>query len=109
RSDTGNVIDILRPVLDRPLSWIPLDQVRAGLNALAARLVRLRGTVAIADAETDADLAALVDAALAIEPSPLLVGSAGLARALAAPLRLLVARVELPVASRRLHVHRSRH
>src|SRR3989442_5525723 len=109
RSDTGNVIDILRPVLDRPLSWIPLDQVRAGLNALAARLVRLRGTVAIADAETDADLAALVDAALAIEPSPLLVGSAGLARALAARLGLLIEHVALPSVGRWLIVAGSRH
>lgn len=109
RSDTGNVIDILRPVLDRPLAWIPLDQVRAGLNALAARLVRLRGTVAIADAETDADLAALVDAALAIEPSPLLVGSAGLARALAARLGLLIEHVPLPSVGRWLIVAGSRH
>ena len=109
RSDTGNVIDILRPVLDRPLSWIPLDQVRAGLNALSARLVRLRGTVAIADAETDADLAALVDAALAIEPSPLLVGSAGLARALAARLGLLIEHVPLPSVGRWLIVAGSRH
>ncbi|PYN98106.1 MAG: hypothetical protein DMD89_14735 [Candidatus Rokuibacteriota bacterium] len=109
RSDSGNVIDILRPVLDRPLAWIPLDQVRAGLNALSARLVRLRGTVAIADAETDADLTALVDAALAIEPSPLLVGSAGLARALAARLGLLIEHVPLPSVGRWLIVAGSRH
>ena len=109
RSDTGNVVDILRPVLDRPLAWIPLDQVRAGVDALAARLVRLRGTVAIADAEIDADLTALVDAALAVEPSPLLVGSAGLARALAARLGLLIERVALPCASRWLIVAGSRH
>ncbi len=109
RSDSGNVIDILRPVLDRPLAWIPLDQVRAGLNALSARLVRLRGTVAIADAETDADLAALVDAALAIEASPLLVGSAGLARALAARLGLLIEHVPLPSVGRWLIVAGSRH
>jgi len=109
RTATGNVIDILRPVLDRPLAWIPLDQVRAGVDALSARLVRLRGTVAIADAETDADLTALVDAALAVEPSPLLVGSAGLARALAARLGLLIEHVALPRAGRWLIVAGSRH
>src|SRR5437867_2940050 len=109
RADTGNVIDILRPVLDRPLAWIPLDQVRAGVDALSARLVRLRGTVAIADAETDADLAALVDAALAIEPSPLLVGPAGLARALAARLGLLIEHVPVPSVGRWLIVAGSRH
>jgi uncharacterized protein YgbK (DUF1537 family) len=109
RTDTGNVVEILRPVLDRPLAWIPLDQVRAGVYALSARLLRLRGTVAIADAETDADLIALVDAALAIDLSPLLVGSAGLARALAARLGLLVERVPLPRAGRWLIVAGSRH
>lgn len=109
RTETGNVVEILRPVLDRPLAWIPLDQVRAGVDALSARLVRLRGTVAVADAETDGDLIALVDAALAVDPSPLLVGSAGLARALAARLGMLVERVALPRAGRWLVVAGSRH
>src|SRR5262249_56918006 len=81
----------------------------AGVDALSARLVRLRGTVSIADAETDADLTALVDAALAVEPSPLLVGSAGLARALAARLGLLIEHVALPRAGRWLIVAGSRH
>ena len=109
RTDTGNVVEILRLALDRPLAWIPLDQTRADVDALAARLVRLRGTVAIADAETDADLVNLIDAALAIEPSPLLVGSAGLARALATRLGLLTKRVALPPAGRWLIVAGSRH
>src|SRR5690606_3920081 len=87
----------------------PLVEVRAGQAALSARLGRLRGTVALADAETDADLAALVDAALALDPAPLLVGSAGLGQALAGRLGLLADRVDLPPARRWLVVAGSRH
>ena len=50
-----------------------------------------------------------MDAALAIEPSPLLVGSAGLARALAARLGLLIEHVPLPSVGRWLIVAGSRH
>lgn len=92
----AHVVDTLRPELDRPLAWIPLAEVRAGAAALAARLARLAGTIAVADAETDADLQALVDAALAVEPPPLLAGSAGLARPLAARLGCLARPVSLP-------------
>jgi uncharacterized protein YgbK (DUF1537 family) len=109
RPATANVVDMLRPALDRPLAWIPLDQVRAGFPALTARLMRLAGTVAIADAETDDDLAALVDAAVALEPAPLLVGAAGLAQALAARLGLLATRPKLPGGRRWLVVAGSRH
>jgi uncharacterized protein YgbK (DUF1537 family) len=89
---TSSVVDLLRPQLDRALAWIPIDQLRAGADALAARVRRLSGTVIIADAESDADLDALVEAALAATPVPLLVGSAGLALALAARLGLRGAR-----------------
>ena len=78
----SSVIDLLRPQLDRALAWIPIDQLRAGGEALAARVRRLAGTAIIADAETDADLDALVEAAFAVTPAPLLVGSAGLESAL---------------------------
>jgi uncharacterized protein YgbK (DUF1537 family) len=105
---SSRAIDILRPQIDRPLAWIPLDHVRAGTPALAARLGRLKGTVAVADAETDADLDALVDAAFAADPSPLLVGSAGLAGALARRLGLLGAPVAAP-RGRWLIVAGSRH
>src|SRR3989442_6309651 len=54
--------DLLRPQIDRPLAWIPLGRVREGGPALAARLVRLAGMVIVADAETDADLDALIEA-----------------------------------------------
>jgi uncharacterized protein YgbK (DUF1537 family) len=51
RLDTSNVVELIRPGLDHPLAWIPITEVRAGLDSLAARLKRLDGTVAVADAE----------------------------------------------------------
>src|SRR5438309_41367 len=80
---TSNVVDLLRPQLDRPFAWIPLGRVREGGSPLAARLVRLAGMVIVADAETDADLDVLIEAVLELDAPPLLVGSAGLALALA--------------------------
>jgi uncharacterized protein YgbK (DUF1537 family) len=109
RGTSANLVEILRPRLDRALAWIPIDQVRAGPGTLSARLERLRGTVVIADAESDDDLAALVGAALALDPAPLLVGAAGLGRALARRLGLLAERVELPAGARWLIVAGSRH
>jgi uncharacterized protein YgbK (DUF1537 family) len=103
------LVDALRGDIGRPLAWVPLGVVREGHDALVARLTRLRGTVAVADAETDGDLSALVDAALALEPGPVLVGAAGLGRALAQRLGLLAARVALPPARRWLVVAGSRH
>jgi uncharacterized protein YgbK (DUF1537 family) len=64
-SGSSNVVDLLRPQLDRPLAWIPLGRVREGGSPLTARLGRLAGMVIVADAETDADLDALVEAVLA--------------------------------------------
>ena len=92
----ASVVDRLRPEVDRPLAWIPLGDVRAGGVALTARVMRLAGMVVVADAETDADLDALVGAALALEAPPLLAGSAGLARALAERLGLLAGPASLP-------------
>jgi uncharacterized protein YgbK (DUF1537 family) len=106
---SSSVVDLLRPQTDHALAWIPIDQLRAGPIALAARLRRLAGTVIVADAESDADLDALVEAALAVTPAPLLVGAAGLARALAARLGLLPERAELPAGSRWLVVGGSLH
>jgi uncharacterized protein YgbK (DUF1537 family) len=105
----SSVVDLLRPQLDRALAWIPIDQLRMGADALTARVRRLSGTAIIADAESDADLDALADAALAITPEPLLVGSAGLGRALAARLGLLAERAELPSGPRWLVVAGSAH
>jgi uncharacterized protein YgbK (DUF1537 family) len=109
RTSTSSVIDVLRPQLARPIAWVPLAAVRSGRDALAARLARLEGLVTVADAETDADLDALVDAAHATRPLPLLAGAAGLARALAGRLGLLGDRVALPRARRWLVIAGSRH
>jgi uncharacterized protein YgbK (DUF1537 family) len=71
----------------RPITALPLTTVRRGPDTVAARLERFRrtgGRVLAADAETDADLSVLSDAA-AGRPA-LLAGSAGLATALAARL-----------------------
>jgi D-threonate/D-erythronate kinase len=106
---SSSVVDLLRPQLERPLAWIPLAEVRAGTARLAARIRRLAGMVVIADAETDGDLEALVDAAFDVEPSPLLVGSAGIARALARRHGLLVEHVALPARGRWLVVVGSLH
>lgn len=106
---TSSVIDLLRPQLGRPIGWVPLAEVRAGRDALAARLGRLDGLVTVADAETDGDLDALVEAALSISPVPLLVGAAGLARALAARIGLLGPHVALPPAQKWLVIAGSLH
>lgn len=105
----SSVIDILRRQLNRPLAWVPLEQVRAGVDSLAERLQRLSGTVAVADAERNEDLETLVEAALGLDPAPLLIGAAGLARALARHLGLLARPVALPPCRRGLIVAGSRH
>jgi D-threonate/D-erythronate kinase len=102
------VVDLLRPHLEQPVAWVPLADVRASLDALAVRLTRLDGMVAVADAETDADLERLVDAALSLDRPPLLVGAAALGRALAAALGLLSGPVTLPPGRRWLLVAGSR-
>jgi uncharacterized protein YgbK (DUF1537 family) len=106
---TSNVVDLLRPQLDRPFAWIPLGRVREGGSPLAARLVRLAGMVIVADAETDADLDALIEAVLELDAPPLLVGAAGLALALARRLGLATARVDPPAGERWLIVAGSQH
>jgi uncharacterized protein YgbK (DUF1537 family) len=109
RDGTSSVVELLRPQLDVPVAWIPLDQVRAGTSALAGRLSRLAGTVAVADAETNDDLATIVDAALEGEPPTLLAGAAGLAAPLARRLGLLAEPPPMPRAPRWLVVVGSRH
>jgi D-threonate/D-erythronate kinase len=106
---TASVVEILRSELDRPLGWISLGGVRAGRATLAARLSRLDGVVSVADAESDNDLEALVNAAFVVEPPPLLVGAAGLARALARRLGLAADGVVPPPSARWLIVGGSLH
>src|SRR5213594_1254470 len=92
----AHVVDLIRSESDRPLAWIPLAEVRAGVAALAVRLARLAGMIAVADAETDDDLDTIVGAALALDPVPLLAGSAGLAQPLAERLGLHAGCATLP-------------
>lgn len=108
RLGSPDITELLRPQVGRPLGWIPLAEVRAGQRALGARLERLRGTIVVADAENDADLDALAEAALGAPHAPLLVGSAGLARAVSAQLGLLAGACALP-RGRWLVVAGSRH
>jgi uncharacterized protein YgbK (DUF1537 family) len=108
-SASSSVVDVLRARIDRPLAWIPLDQARAGAASLAARIGRLAGTVIVADAEHDADLDTLVDAALTSGVALVLVGAAGLGRALASRLSLLAENVALRPQGRWLLVAGSRH
>lgn len=111
RTDRGvpDVIDLVGPQFERPLAWLSLACVREGPGPLGERLARLSGSVVLADAETDADLDVLAAAGLASKPSPLFVGSAGLAGALARHLDLYAERVPLPSARRWLIVAGSRH
>jgi uncharacterized protein YgbK (DUF1537 family) len=106
---SSNVVDLLRPQLDRPLAWVPLGRVRARGAPLTARLGRLAGMVIVADAETDDDLDALAEAVLELDSPPLLVGAAGLAQALARRLGLAAPRVDPPAGDRWLIVAGSRH
>jgi len=97
RGRTSNVVDLrAHPSSNRPLAWIPLGRVREGGSPLAARLVRLAGMVIVADAETDADLDALIEACSSSTRPAALVGAAGLALALARRLGLATARVDPP-------------
>lgn len=63
---------------------VPLDTVRSGARALAARLrtVAETGRHPVCDAETDADLDAIVEGALQRGPGVRLLGTGGLADAL---------------------------
>jgi uncharacterized protein YgbK (DUF1537 family) len=106
---SSSVVDLLRPQLERPLAWISLDKVRGPRTALSEQLGRLGGTVVVGDAETDEDLDALADAALAQPRAPLMVGAAGLAHALARRLDLLAPPIEVPAGDRWLIVAGSLH
>jgi len=91
-----------------PVVTLDLDEVRAGSEKIAHVLERNRGALVAADAETDADLASLAEAALAV-PGTLAAGSAGLGRALSRALGATAPPVALPPGLARLVVVGSRH
>jgi len=90
-----------------PIDHLGLDDVRAGQEKIRHVLEQHRGVV-VADAETDADLAALAEAALAV-PGTLVAGSAGLGRALSRALGCAGPTVPLPPGRARLVVFGSLH
>jgi uncharacterized protein YgbK (DUF1537 family) len=91
-----------------PVVALTLDEVRAGREKIAHLLEHHRGAVLTADAETDADLAALADALVAA-PGTLAAGSAGLGRALSRTLGIEAPAVALPPGAARLVVVGSVH
>lgn len=78
---TSDLVEILSSHSSRPVSLLPLKEVRGPLEELARALVMRTGLV-VADAEVDQDLDALARAAVDL-PGVLLAGSAGLAGAAA--------------------------
>lgn len=91
-----------------PVVPLALDDVRAGAEKVAHLLERHRGALVAADAETDADLATLAEAALAV-PGTLIAGSAGLGRALSRALGCEAPAAALPPGRARLAVVGSLH
>jgi uncharacterized protein YgbK (DUF1537 family) len=90
---SSDMVSLLAGV--RPIARLGLEEVRAGREKVAHRLEQHRGAVVAADAETDADLAGLAEAALTV-PRTLVAGSAGLGRALSRALGGGVPVVPLP-------------
>jgi len=91
-----------------PVVALGLDDVRAGSEKIAHILERHEGAIVAADAETDADLASLAEAALSC-PGTLIAGSAGLGRAVSHALGCGGPWVTLPSARARLVVIGSLH
>ena len=77
---------LLQQQARRPVHLVVLEQVMAGVDALSQHFAALRadgGCIVACDAATDAQLAVIVDAALALGEGTVLAGAAGLARPLA--------------------------
>jgi len=104
---TSDVLEILGRQSRRPLRRVTLAAVRGGDAGLARALDGADGGIAVADAEIDGDLAALVRAALA--RGAVLAGSAGLAAALSAALGHAGGPPPLPAGRAWLVVAGSRH
>lgn len=106
---TSDVVEILSAQVRRPVRWLSLAQVRERPDELARAVGRTSRALVVADAETDEDLQALADAALAASRPMLLAGSAGLARAAAARLGYAGDPIPLPTAPAWLIVAGSLH
>ena len=91
-----------------PVVTLGLDDVRAGSEKVAHVLERHGGAIVAADAETDADLAILAEAALS-RPGTLIAGSAGLGRAVSHALGCGAPSVALPAGRAWLAVIGSLH
>jgi uncharacterized protein YgbK (DUF1537 family) len=91
-----------------PVVPLGLDEVRAGSEKIAHVLEQHPGALVAADGETDADLASLAAACLAV-PGTLAAGSAGLGSALSRALGLAGPAVALPPGTARLVVVGSLH
>jgi len=99
RGGTSDVADLLAS--GAPVVPLGLDAVRAGAEKVAHLLGHHHGALVAADAETDADLATLAEAAL-LAPGTLIAGSAGLGRALSRVLGCEAPAVALPAGRARL-------
>lgn len=106
RGATSDVASLLAG--GAPVVPLGLDDVRAGAEKVAHLLEHHRGALVAADAETDADLATLAEAAL-LAPGRLIAGSAGLGRALSRALGCEAPAVALPPGRARLVVVGSLH
>ncbi|HSE04634.1 MAG TPA: four-carbon acid sugar kinase family protein [Methylomirabilota bacterium] len=91
-----------------PVVGLTLDEVRAGREKITHVLEQNPGAIISADAETDADLAALAEALVAASGA-LAVGSAGLGGALSRVLGAAGPAPALPPGTARLVVVGSRH
>jgi uncharacterized protein YgbK (DUF1537 family) len=100
---SSDIVDALRPTTTRPLEWCGLESLRSG------RLTPRAGVILVCDAEVDSDLDTIVETALVVTPPPVLVGSAGLAAALARRLGRDGASPGLPAGARWLIMSGSRH
>jgi uncharacterized protein YgbK (DUF1537 family) len=103
RLRSSDVVESLRATTARPIEWCPLAALRRDGPRVPA------GAIVVCDAETDADLDRVAAAGLGVSPAPVLVGSAGLAGALARRLGLVAAPPAIPPGLRWLIVAGSRH
>ncbi|MEU6130341.1 3-oxo-tetronate kinase [Saccharopolyspora sp. NPDC047091] len=78
----SNLLRLLAPQTRRPVQLVGHDVVRAGADAVRARLAEFGADLVVVDAATDEDLAVI---AAATADAPVLTGGAGLALGLTGP------------------------